>query len=294
MIISASYKTDIPAFHGRWFLNRLAAGGCRVINPWGGTPFAVSLRPDDVDGFVFWTRNARPFADGFDHVAAERFPFVVQFTITGYPRPLERSVPETKEAIAQFLWLSRTYGRDAMVWRYDPIVFSSLTTPAFHRENFSALARALNGAADEVVVSCMHDYRKTRRNLDAAAAGFGFTWSDPAAADKRALIGDLAAIAADHAMTLTVCSQAELLPDGIDGARCIDAARLSRVAGREIAARVKGNRPGCLCHHSRDIGAYDTCVQGCAYCYAVNSRSKAQATLDGLDTNSEFLGPGAA
>ena len=93
-------------------------------------------------------------------------------------------------------------------------------------------------------------------------------------------------------MRLTLCSQPSLVSNGIDGARCIDAGRLSRVAGRAITAPVKGNRPGCLCHQSHDIGAYDTCVQGCAYCYAVSSRSRAQQILDRIDPNSEFLGSG--
>jgi hypothetical protein len=33
MIISASYRTDIPAFFGEWFMNRLRAGICKVVNP---------------------------------------------------------------------------------------------------------------------------------------------------------------------------------------------------------------------------------------------------------------------
>jgi hypothetical protein len=30
----------------------------------------------------------------------------------------------------------------------------------------------------------------------------------------------------------------------------------------------KGMRQGCHCIESRDIGAYDTCLNGCKYCYA--------------------------
>lgn len=34
MIISASYKTDIPTFYGDWFVNRLRAGYCKTLNPY--------------------------------------------------------------------------------------------------------------------------------------------------------------------------------------------------------------------------------------------------------------------
>lgn len=61
MIISASYRSDIPAFHADWFRARLNAGFCEVANPYSGKPYRVALRGDGVDGYVFWTRNASPF-----------------------------------------------------------------------------------------------------------------------------------------------------------------------------------------------------------------------------------------
>ncbi len=93
MIISASYKTDIPAFYGDWFRRRLVDGYCRMINPYGRQHYRVPLTADAVDGFVFWTRNVGPFVDTLESIH-DRFPFIVQFTITGYPRALERSVIE--------------------------------------------------------------------------------------------------------------------------------------------------------------------------------------------------------
>src|SRR5213079_3491550 len=85
VIVSASYRTDIPAFYSGWLLRRLAAGYCRVANPYGGGAYEVSLRPEAVDGFVLWTRNLRPLLADLDRVRRVA-PFVVQFTVTGYPR----------------------------------------------------------------------------------------------------------------------------------------------------------------------------------------------------------------
>ncbi|MEQ9811224.1 MAG: DUF1848 domain-containing protein [Azospirillaceae bacterium] len=270
MIVSASYRTDIPAFHADWFARRLAAGSALVKNPYGGQDYPVPLAGDAVDGFVFWTRNLRPFQRV---LATLDKPFVVQFTITGYPRRLDPRVPAPDVAAGQLRDLARRFGPRAGVWRYDPVVRTGHLDDTWHRENFARLARSLSGAVDEVVVSLMAPYAKTRRNLKSALLPGEGVDSEPAAAAP--LLDDLAAIAGGHGMRLTACT-APGLP-ALPPARCIDAERLSDVAGRTIAARTRGNRPGCLCAQSRDIGAYDSCGHGCAYCYAVADHRRALA-----------------
>ncbi len=293
MIISASYRTDVPAFYGQWFLRRLAAGEAFVRNPYGGKPYRVSLLPRDVEGFVFWTRNTSPFAGALSAVEDRGVPYVVQYTVTGYPAALETGVPVAEHAVAQIAGLSRRRGRQAVVWRYDPVLFTDLTPPEWHRANFAGLAKALSPLVDEVTVSFATIYRKTARNLAIAARQHGFAWRDPAREERRAFMADLAGIADDYGLRLTVCSQPDLEQPGVGGAACIDAARLSAVAGRAIKARQKGNRPGCLCAESRDIGAYDTCAHGCMYCYAVRDHRKVRQAVRDHDTTAEYLTPGA-
>lgn len=286
MIISASYKTDIPAFYGEWFERRLEAGFCRMRNPYGGQEYRVSLRPEDVDGIVFWTKNLGPFLPRLESVHRRGLPFVVQYSINGYPRALEWSVTDAARAVEQVRRVAGDYGPRVMVWRYDPVVFSSLTPVGFHRRNFEALAAAMEGSTDEVVISFAQIYKKSRRNMDAAARGFGFEWWDPELEPKRALARELTECAAAHGMRLTVCAQPEI---GVHEARCIDAIRLSEVAGRLIGAKLKGNRPGCACYKCRDIGEYDTCPHGCVYCYAVQTRAVAKRRYAAHDPEGEFL-----
>lgn len=290
MIISASYKTDIPAFYGEWLLNRVRAGFCRMVNPYNRKQVVrVPLARDDVDAFVFWTRNIRPFFGGLEALQGLGYPFTVQFTITGYPAELETSVIPPRRAVDDFRRLAETYGPRVGVWRYDPILLSSLTDLDFHRRNFEALSRALAGATDEVVVSWTQFYQKTRRNLAAASASGDLIADDPEDEAKRSLLAELQAIAADRGMALTICSQPALLVPGTGEARCIDGDRLRDVAGHDVTLRGKAPRPECRCLPSRDIGEYDTCPHGCVYCYAVGSPQKAAERYRRHDPEGEFL-----
>lgn len=293
MIISASYRTDIPAFYGEWFLNRFRAGYAKVVSPYGSQVSTVGLRAG-IDGFVFWTRNAEPFRPMLREVRQAGLPFCVTVTLTGYPRALESSVIAPARAVAMIKNLAEEFGPRAVVWRYDPMVLSSLTPAPFHLANFAALADGLRGCVDECVISFATIYKKTARNLTAAAHAHGFAWSDPAAEDKRRLAAGLAELAAARGLRLSLCSQEDYLVAGISPAACVDARRLADVARHwglpgAIAAKVKGNRAGCLCHESRDIGAYDTCPHGCAYCYAVGARALAKGRHGEHDPTSEFL-----
>lgn len=276
MIVSASYRTDIPAFYADWFLARLRQGSCTVASPYGGKAYTVSLNAPDVDGFVFWTRNLASFSPISAEMSRLGHGFVVQMTITGYPKPLEAAGQPPERAVSQLRALAEAFGPRVAVWRYDPILFTPLTPPAWHRSTFAGLARALKGATDEVVVSLADDYRKSRRNL--ARAGIE---ADPPPADLAGFLDDLAAIAKENGMLLTSCTEPAV---DLPPARCIDAQRLSDVCGLmgakgPVRARQRGNRPGCLCAESRDIGAYDSCAQGCAYCYAVRDRDLAKRRL---------------
>jgi hypothetical protein len=289
MIISASYKTDIPAFYGEWFMNRLRAGYCKMVNPYGRQIYQVSLERPDVDGFVFWTRNVGPFLPHLQAIRERGYPFIVQYTITGYPRTLEQSVVQASRSAEYMKRLADQYGPRAAVWRYDPIVFTSETPADYHRRNFEALARSMEGATDEVVISFAQIYRKTERNMNLAAGEAGFTWADPDDGAKLQLAAELTEIARAHGMQLVTCSQNQYLVPGARPARCVDSDRLSDVAGYPIKAPRKGNRPDCDCSQSRDIGDYDTCPHGCVYCYAVLHRDLAQRRFRQHDPAGEFL-----
>jgi hypothetical protein len=276
LIISASYRTDLPAFHGARFQAQLDAGHAMVRNPYSGKEYRVSLAQDDIDGFIFWTRNAKPFRAGFK-AAQVVAPFFVQYTVTGYPALLERGVPPIDHAVAEVERLVGQYGVGSVVWRYDPVIWTAATQPDFHRTNFRKLADRLAGSVDEVIFSAATLYAKSNRNLKRYAPGLDV--SDPADAEKQALLSELGEFALERGITPTVCSQPQLLSGPLKAAKCVDAERLKRIGGIDFRHRLKGNRAGCECAESRDIGGYDSCAHGCLYCYAVNDHDKVRQSL---------------
>jgi DNA repair photolyase len=297
MIISASYKTDIPAFYGEWFMNRLKAGYCKMVNPYNQQVYTIDLTPETVDGFVFWTKNIGPFLKHLSELEKRDFAFIVQHTINGYPKQLESRVINYSHTIEHMRKVAEEYGPDIAVWRYDPIIISSLTTTDWHRRNFEELARALEGTTNEAVVSFAQIYKKTRRNVNKAAEEFNFDWSEHERMSEESiknLIIELAQIAAIHGIQLKICSQKSLLiPGVVNEARCVDADRLEKVSHRTILdkSKQKGNRKECGCFSSKDIGEYDTCPHGCVYCYAVQNRDLALSRYKEHDPLGDFLFP---
>ena len=259
MIVSASYRTDIPAFYARWFLRRLKAGYCIVANPYGGGSLqGVATRRERSTASCSGPAICGPLLPHLDAVR-QVAPFVVQFTVTGYPRALETSVIAPDEAVAQLRELRRRFGpaRRGLALRPGRL----RRRPRRRRRmlaGFATLARALAGTVDEVVLSVVHPYRKTRRNLDRAAPRHGFAWHDPPPDEKRDLLRRLAAIAREHGMAPTLCSQPDLLAPGLGEARCIDAERLARCRRNARSPRARAATARAAAAPSRATSAPTT------------------------------------
>lgn len=274
MIISASRRTDIPAYYSEWFMNRIRAGYCCVQNPMNANQISrVSLLPSDVDVIVFWTKNARPLMPHLDELDAQEYRYYFQHTLTGYPRSLEPRTPPQAEVVSTFRDLSTRLGRDRVIWRYDPIVVSSATPIEYHREHFRGLARELGPYTFRVVISIVDDYRAARSRLvRLRERGIEVAPGD-ITDDLRAMLGDMADVARAEGMEIVTCAEdLDLAEFGISSGKCVDGDLIHRVFGITVSARKdKNQRPACGCVESRDIGAYDTCPNGCGYCYANRS-----------------------
>src|SRR5512136_284208 len=101
-VISVSRRTDIPAFYTEWFLHRIRAGYARYRNPFGGQNYEVSLKPDDVMAFVFWSRNYGPLLPYLTDLAQLGYRGYFHFTLTGFGKPLEPHAPTVQDILAIF------------------------------------------------------------------------------------------------------------------------------------------------------------------------------------------------
>jgi len=293
-VISASRRTDIPAFHAEWFMDKIARGRCQVANPFNGRVETVALDPGSVEAIVFWTRNPGPLTPHLPSLWRRGYRFYVTLTITGYPKELEPGCPPAERAAALARDLAGRYGPHAVVWRYDPILLTSVTGAAWHRQNFSRLLGLMEGAVNECVISFADFYKKVERNLASPLARLGAETLEPGWDELRALAADLAKEAGERGVRLTACCEPELGLDTAPASSCVDPARLAAVSGKDFSALQKNpTRPGCGCAASKDIGAYDTCPAGCAYCYANHSPGRSANNAGSMDPRSLALAPAA-
>jgi hypothetical protein len=293
MIISASRRTDIPAFYSRWLMSRLEAGYCLVPNPFNPKQVTVvSLKPEEVDVIVFWTRNASPLLPHLGELDRRGYRYYFLYTVMDNPRAVDPRCPPLKEALATFKTLSDRIGPERVFWRYDPIVFSTATGPAFHRKTYETIAAQLQGYTRRSIMSLVTVYKKARQRLSALRqAGIELTECDEEA--LAGLMRFLAFVARDKGMVLSSCApERDLVPYGILPGRCIDDGLIREVFGLEGShPKDPSQRKACGCVTSKDIGMYDTCVYGCAYCYATSGFEKAKENYRRHDPDAPSLIP---
>lgn len=271
MIISASRRTDISTYYSEWFFNRLREGDVLVRNPMNARQISrISLSPEAVDGIVFWTKNPVPMLSRLGEL--EPYPYYFQFTLTAYGRDVEPNLPgKNGVLIPAFQELSRMAGRERVVWRYDPIFLSDRYTVEYHCRYFRVLAAKLGEYTEKCTVSFLDFYRSTARNMRSLHI------REMTAAQQREMMERFSEIAGEYGLYIDTCSEAISLEDlGISHASCVDRERLERIGGYRLkVGRDRNQRKECGCAASVDIGAYDTCGNGCLYCYATDSPPRA-------------------
>ncbi len=280
IVLSASRRTDIPAFYMPWFMAGIDQGFFEVVNPYNRKTYKVPCRPDQVHTIVFWSKNFGPFLHHRHGEALIEMGYRLFFNLTvNAPQPvLEPMMPPLEERLGQMAALVEAFGPHCLQWRFDPICFFR---EADGREgnNLEAFDRIARRAAALGLKSCITSfadrYRKVVRRMQIHS---DLTLIDPPIHRKVETILDLWRRLEALGMDLRLCCEKEVLAALSDdipvhAAACIPGHHLVRLYGPGISlAQDQGQRrgAGCTCTASKDIGSYSLhpCGHNCLFCYA--------------------------
>lgn len=285
MILSVSRRTDIPNYYSDWFFNRIREGYAYVRNPMN--PHQVSevpLTSDVVDCVVFWTKNPARMLGRLGELRDYHYYF--QFTLTGYGRDIERGVPHKRESmIPIFRELSQMIGKERVIWRYDPIIVTDRYSVSYHVNAFRQIAEALSGFTERVVISYVDMYSKIRKNMEK------IHMIELSREEKLHMASELSVIARKNHMKIGACAEEiDFQEAGVERNSCIDRQLIERLTGYPLkASKDKNQRKECGCAESIDIGAYNTCRNGCLYCYANYSERSVASAVEKYDVDSPLL-----
>lgn len=276
-VISASRRTDVPAFFTGWFLRQLARGYALVPNPVTRRPYLVDLRPERVHSIVFWSKDYGRLLPRLGELARYRLFF--HFTVNGYGRDLEPRAPAPEEAVAQARALAAARGAEVVSWRFDPVLFDRRAArrgepfpgAAERLEAFERLCDALAGAGvRRCTVAFVKPYARVVRRL--GHLGLADRFQPPAPEEKVAFLRLLVEAAAARGVEVRACcEEAAAAVPGLAGGGCVDGRLLAALFGEPASlARHQGQQVGCRCTISADVGAYEEmpCAHDCRYCYA--------------------------
>jgi hypothetical protein len=268
VIISASRRTDIPAYYSDWLLNRIKERYVYVRNPMNIHQISkISLSPDVVDCIVFWSKNPRPLLDKLQFL--NEYAYYFQFTLNPYDKDMEVQLPCKHKILETFKKLSDMISPSRIIWRYDPVLLNKKYTISFHIDKFFEYAMKLKGYTEKVTFSFIDFYKKITENIRFAEIG-EITYEE-----KNIIADNFSRIAKESNLIIDTCAEdIDLSKYNISHARCIDDRLIAKIIGYNfVAEKDKNQRLECGCVGSIDIGEYNSCSNGCVYCYANYSQN---------------------
>jgi len=285
IVISASRRTDIPAFYLDWFMTQIQKGVFEVVNPYNRKVFIVPATPDTVHTIVFWSKNFGPFIqrDVGRKLLKMGYNLFFNFTINSKSSLLEPRVPSLSQRLQQLQDLCQTFDPKTVNWRFDPICFFK-TGQNVIEDNLNDFSRISDWASRCGVTRCitsfMDHYAKIQKRLSSMTVLSipGFSFVDPALGEKVKILLKMEKMLAEKNLDLYTCCETEVmdalpLDSNIQKSSCIPSDFLVEIFGGSLSLRKDtGQRitRGCGCRVSVDIGSYPLhpCYHNCLFCYA--------------------------
>lgn len=283
MILNTGGRTDTVQYYSEWLLNRFREGYVLSRNPlFPNVINRIELSPDTIDVVVFCSKDYAPILDRL-HEISDRFKCYYHYTITAYDTDIEPNVPSIEQSVETLKQLSAQVGKEKVAWRYDPVLLTEKYTIEKHFETFDYMARELSPYVDRCIFSFVEMYKKLAVNMPEL---------QPISNDnKLLLVKGLGAIAKQYRLYLQTCAaKDDYLQFGVHHSGCMTTEIFSRALGLNFKHQAhKGNRIGCACMESRGLGDYNSCPNGCRYCYANKDHAKAAENYRRHDPKSPLL-----
>lgn len=275
-------RTDIPAFYAEWLANRLKEGYVYVRNPFHPQNITkYILNEEIVDCIGFCTKNPSPMFRYMDLLKGYgQYWFV---TITPYGKDIEPRVTDKHVLLDNFKQLSNIVGKDNIGLRYDPIFLTEKYNVDYHLRAFETIVSSLAGYTHTCVISFIDLYAKVMKN---------FPEVREVTVEEQLYLGkQMIQIAQKYGMVLKPCAEGNLLKSyGADTDGCMTKEVYEKAVGcRMKFPSISDNRSTCHCYITADIGAYNSCMHLCRYCYANYSKALVQQNYARHDPTSPLL-----
>lgn len=262
MIINAGGRTDLVNYFTTWLLYRFEKGEVLSRNPfYPNIVMSYKLHPSVVDCVVMCSKNYFPILKDL-HRIYDRFNIFCNYTITAYGKDIEPNVPDIEESINTLKLLCRQTDKEKIVWRYDPVLFTPYYTVEQHCRTFDYISRQLSGYINYCVFSFVDLYQRVTDNIPNIII--------PNDDMKEMFCRKIGEIAKKNGIRIQTCATVRnYSQSGIGLSGCVTSKILTNALNVKFQdIKHSGIRKNCRCLPMRDIGAYNTCPNGCKYCYA--------------------------
>lgn len=269
MILNTGARTDTVQYFSKWLLKRFEEGYVLTRNPFYPNKVTrYELAPEKIDCVLFCSKNYRPILKDL-HKITEKYNTYFHYTITAYGKDVEPGVPSIDESIETLYELEKIVGKNRLSWRYDPVLLTEKYTFETHIKTFEYMASKIANHVDRCIFSFVEMYKKLERNMPEI-----ILMTDT---DKDIIAKSLGEIALKNGLRIQTCgTNGDFTRYGIQKSGCATLDILGRANGINFRKlKHNGMRNGCHCIESHDIGAYETCLNGCKYCYANKNHKKA-------------------
>lgn len=283
MIINTGGRTDTVNYYSDWLLKRFEEGYVYARNPlFPNHITCYNLEPSLVDCVIFCSKNYSPILADIQRIS-DRFHVFCHYTITPYDKDIEPSVPSIEDSIKILTKLSQKIGREKVAWRYDPVLLTDKYTIAHHLQIFDYMASQISPYVNFCIFSFVEMHKHIRTSMPDLLPIKEI--------DKEILLQGIGKIAQKYKLRIQTCGTKENYQQyGIEVSGCMTTTNLSNALGCQFKNMAhKGTRIGCSCMPTRDIGAYNTCLNGCKYCYANKRTEITYKNYKEHDPNSPLL-----